>query len=119
MLIRFLVTALFARGAVSASAQTFPNRAIHIVVAYAPGGTGDIVARLISVPLGEALGQSVVIENRAGGTALGALNAAGWVTHQNLPLPLLFVCEDNGLGVSVRSPPGRLVRVQARQTTWR
>ncbi len=39
-------------------------------------------------------------------TALGALNAAGWVTHQNLPLPLLFVCEDNGLGVSVRSPPG-------------
>ncbi len=39
-------------------------------------------------------------------TALGAFNAAGWVTHQNQPLPLLFVCEDNGLGVSVRSPPG-------------
>jgi len=39
-------------------------------------------------------------------TALGAFNAAGWVTHQSLPLPLLFVCEDNGLGVSVRSPPG-------------
>jgi 2-oxoisovalerate dehydrogenase E1 component len=39
-------------------------------------------------------------------TALGALNTAGWVTHQNLPLPLLFVCEDNGLGVSVRTPPG-------------
>jgi 2-oxoisovalerate dehydrogenase E1 component len=39
-------------------------------------------------------------------TALGAFNAAGWVSHQNQPLPLLFVCEDNGLGVSVRSPPG-------------
>jgi 2-oxoisovalerate dehydrogenase E1 component len=39
-------------------------------------------------------------------TALGALNAAGWVSHQSQPLPLLFVCEDNGLGVSVRSPPG-------------
>lgn len=39
-------------------------------------------------------------------SALGALNAAGWVAHQNQPLPLLFVCEDNGLGVSVRSPPG-------------
>src|SRR6478609_4487342 len=39
-------------------------------------------------------------------SALGALNAAGWATHQNLPLPLLFVCEDNGLGVSVRAPSG-------------
>lgn len=35
-----------------------------------------------------------------------ALNAAGWVTHQGLPLPLLIVCEDNGLGISVRSPGG-------------
>ena len=39
-------------------------------------------------------------------SALTAFNAAGWVAHQSLPLPLLFVCEDNGLGVSVRSPPG-------------
>lgn len=39
-------------------------------------------------------------------SALGAFNAAGWVAYQSLPLPLLFVCEDNGLGVSVRSPPG-------------
>jgi 2-oxoisovalerate dehydrogenase E1 component len=47
-------------------------------------------------------------------TALGALNAAGWVAHQSQPLPLLFVCEDNGLGVSVRSPPGWVeTRLQA------
>lgn len=39
-------------------------------------------------------------------TALGAFNAAGWVAHQNLKLPLLLICEDNGLGISVRSPPG-------------
>lgn len=39
-------------------------------------------------------------------TALGALNAAGWATHQSLPMPVLFVCEDNGLGISVRSPAG-------------
>ncbi|HET9931791.1 MAG TPA: thiamine pyrophosphate-dependent enzyme, partial [Polyangiaceae bacterium] len=39
-------------------------------------------------------------------TALGAFNAAGWVAHQNLPCPVLFACEDNGLGISVRTPPG-------------
>jgi 2-oxoisovalerate dehydrogenase E1 component len=39
-------------------------------------------------------------------TALGAFNAAGWVVQQRLTLPLLFVCEDNGLGISVRSPGG-------------
>ncbi|HET8642754.1 MAG TPA: thiamine pyrophosphate-dependent enzyme [Pseudonocardiaceae bacterium] len=39
-------------------------------------------------------------------TAAGALNAAGWATFQGMPLPLLLVCEDNGLGISVRTPPG-------------
>ncbi len=39
-------------------------------------------------------------------TAQGALNSAGWVVHQRLTLPLLFVCEDNGLGISVRTPHG-------------
>lgn len=39
-------------------------------------------------------------------TATGALNTAGHVVAQGLALPVLFVCEDNGLGVSVRTPPG-------------
>jgi len=38
-------------------------------------------------------------------TALGALNATSWTVHHGLPLPLLLVCEDNGLGISVRTPP--------------
>ncbi len=39
-------------------------------------------------------------------TAVGAFNAAGHAVHQRLPLPLLVVCEDNGWGISVPSPPG-------------
>ncbi len=39
-------------------------------------------------------------------TAQGAFNAAASLAHRRLPLPLLLVCEDNGLGISVRTPPG-------------
>lgn len=39
-------------------------------------------------------------------TAQGALNAAGWASWQSSPLPLLFCCEDNGIGISVKSPDG-------------
>lgn len=39
-------------------------------------------------------------------TAQGAINAASWTAYQSLPLPLLLVCEDNGLGVSTPTPAG-------------
>ncbi len=39
-------------------------------------------------------------------TATGAVNAACWASSQGIPLPLLLICEDNGLGISVRTPEG-------------
>ncbi len=39
-------------------------------------------------------------------TALGAINSARWATRQGVPIPLLLVCEDNGLGISTRTPHG-------------
>jgi 2-oxoisovalerate dehydrogenase E1 component len=52
-------------------------------------------------------------------TALGALNTAAWCTYQGLPMPLLVVCEDNGLGISVPTPAGWLAAVSAGRPGFR
>ena len=44
-------------------------------------------------------------------TAQGAINSAQWSAHQGLPVPVLFVCEDNGWGISVRTPSGWVERM--------
>jgi tripartite-type tricarboxylate transporter receptor subunit TctC len=49
-----------------ASAQSFPNKPITLVVPVTPGGSTDLMARQIAEPLGRALGQTVIVENRPG-----------------------------------------------------
>ena len=51
----------------TALAQGYPNKVVKLQIPFAPGGTTDIIGRVISEPLGKALGQVVLIENKAGG----------------------------------------------------
>ncbi len=64
--LRVLAATLLAAACGSAVAQAWPNRPVRMVIPWPPGGGADIVGRILAEPLGQALGQTVVVENRGG-----------------------------------------------------
>ncbi|HEX6363604.1 MAG TPA: tripartite tricarboxylate transporter substrate-binding protein, partial [Albitalea sp.] len=71
-------TALAALGGASAlaaspafaQAQGYPSRPVHMLIPYPPGGTTDVMARTLEDPLSKALGQTVLVENKAGASGV-------------------------------------------------
>jgi tripartite-type tricarboxylate transporter receptor subunit TctC len=70
------VVSLIAINSGMAAAQTFPGKTIRAIVPYAPGGSTDVVTRIIAPRMSEMLGQQVVVENRPGGSSTIGLDAA-------------------------------------------
>src|SRR3712207_3796484 len=70
---RLLAALLFAASAVSAQAQDYPTRNITVIVPFPAGGSSDITARLVGTKMQSTIGQTVVMDNRAG--ANGSLGA--------------------------------------------
>src|SRR5690606_19540326 len=64
-------------GAAAHAADNYPDKPIRVIVPFAPGGSTDIVARIVTQEMGKVLGQTMVVENKGGaGGAIGAQEAA-------------------------------------------
>ena len=83
----------------SSAADTYPNRPVHWLIGFAPGGPVDIVARIMSQWLSDRLGQQFIVENRTGSG--GNIAAAAAISSPPDGYTLLFVAPNNAISTSL------------------
>jgi tripartite-type tricarboxylate transporter receptor subunit TctC len=77
----------------SAHAQTYPGKSIRIVTPYAPGGTADILSRVVALKLADAWGQQVVIDNRPGASGMIGADIAAKAAPDGYTVLMAYVAE--------------------------
>src|SRR5512134_3214054 len=90
-------------GGTVGAAETWPARPIRLIVPFPPGGSNDIVGRVIGAKLTERLGKQVVIDNRGG--AAGAIGTEIAVNAQPDGYTLLVISAAHAYGSSMRKTP--------------
>jgi tripartite-type tricarboxylate transporter receptor subunit TctC len=98
-----LACAIAALAALPAAAQSWPARPVRVIIPFPPGGTLDIVGRMLAQELGDVLGQQFVVDNRAGGN--GSIGAAAVAQSSPDGYTLLFNASTFVTGPLVMAKP--------------
>ncbi len=88
-----------------AAAQAYPNKPIRLLVPFAPGGSTDVAARILGTPVGQALGQNIVIDNRPGSGGLIATQEAARAAADGYTL-LYASGAQMGISPALHAKPG-------------
>jgi tripartite-type tricarboxylate transporter receptor subunit TctC len=89
--VRLLLAILFALTGSTAHAQAYPAKPVRLIIPFPPGGSNDVVGRVVATQLGERLGQGVVVDNRGGGGGTLGINAAAKAPADGYTLLLVSV----------------------------
>ena len=91
----------------AANAASWPSRPIHWIVPYPPGGGTDLMARVVAAQLEKSLGQTIVIDNRAGGSTVTGTAALGSAEPDGYTVGMAF----DSLAINPVVPVANLIRL--------
>ena len=93
--------------AAAAAAQSYPSRPVRLIIPFPPGGSNDVVGRVIATQLGERLGHPVLVDNRGGAGGTIGMNAGAKAPADGYTLLLVSVAYPVSIALG-RMPPGSM-----------